>query len=200
MAQALPSKSSLIVLESVIAALRAGSRDFGAGADAQAITVLDRLGIADLAMEPLGGGQRQMDSLAQAIVRDPCVLLLDEPKIALALARQARLRGNCAHWPLKGRSPRPAAPGQPAHPRAVRLRPDPLSSVGRRHGVRASVRYRPGCRDGACGAPCSTPMWPPIAAPPGTATIMRCGIGPSVPRCAPMVLPERRRLPRRSRA
>ena len=78
MAKALPSKSSLIVLESVIAAVHAGSRDFGAGADAQAITVLDRLGIADLAMEPLGGGQRQMDSLAQAIACDPCVLLLDE--------------------------------------------------------------------------------------------------------------------------
>ena len=53
MAQALPSKSSLIVLESVIAAVRAGSRDFGAGADAQAITVLDRLGIAGYGFAPL---------------------------------------------------------------------------------------------------------------------------------------------------
>lgn len=106
MPQALPSGSSLIVLESVIAALRAGSDGFGAQADAQAMAVLDRLGIADLAMEPmeqLSGGQRQMVSLAQAIVRDPRVLLLDEPTSALDLARQVRLLGELRALAAEGR-------------------------------------------------------------------------------------------------
>ncbi|WP_207099489.1 ABC transporter ATP-binding protein [Paracoccus shandongensis] len=105
MPQALPAGSSLVVLESVIAALRAGD-GFAAGADAQAMAVLERLGIADLAMEPLdqlSGGQRQMVSLAQAIVRDPRVLLLDEPTSALDLARQVRLLGALRALAAEGR-------------------------------------------------------------------------------------------------
>lgn len=106
MPQALPSGSSLVVLESVIAALRAGSDAFAAQTDAQAMAVLERLGIADLAMEPLdqlSGGQRQMVSLAQAIVRDPRVLLLDEPTSALDLARQVRLLGELRALAAEGR-------------------------------------------------------------------------------------------------
>ncbi|MEF9603404.1 ABC transporter ATP-binding protein [Paracoccus sp. PXZ] len=79
MPQSLPAGSSLVALESVIAALRAGETLGARQADAAAMAVLDKLGIGSLALEPLSalsGGQRQMVSLAQAIVRDPRLLLL----------------------------------------------------------------------------------------------------------------------------
>lgn len=106
MPQTLPSGSSLIVLESVIAALRAGGDGLGPQADGRAMAVLERLGIADLAMEPLdqlSGGQRQMVALSQAIVRDPRLLLLDEPTSALDLARQARLLAELRSLASEGR-------------------------------------------------------------------------------------------------
>lgn len=89
--QSLPAGVHLHVLESVLVARRASAARASGEGEAEAMALLEQLGIAHLAMhylDQLSGGQKQLVGLAQSLIRRPKLLLLDEPLSALDLNYQ----------------------------------------------------------------------------------------------------------------
>jgi iron complex transport system ATP-binding protein len=89
--QSLPDAIHLTVTEAVLVALKARAPIDTTAALHRVASVLSRLGMARLAdryLDELSGGQKQLVGLAQALVHEPSVLLLDEPLASLDLNYQ----------------------------------------------------------------------------------------------------------------
>lgn len=89
--QSLPSGVHLQVLESILVAARATGQHGADFTPERIMQLLEEVGIGSLAlrfMDELSGGQKQMVGLAQSLVRNPSLLLLDEPLSALDLNYQ----------------------------------------------------------------------------------------------------------------
>lgn len=89
--QSLPAGVHLHVLESIIVAQRASGGRAHHGDEAEVMALLEQLGISHLALsylDQLSGGQKQLVGLAQSLIRQPSLLLLDEPLSALDLNYQ----------------------------------------------------------------------------------------------------------------
>ncbi|TCW15316.1 iron complex transport system ATP-binding protein [Raoultella sp. BIGb0138] len=89
--QTLPAGVHLHVLESIIVAQRAAGGFMRPDKQAEVMSLLRQLGIEHLALsylDQLSGGQKQLVGLAQSLIRQPALLLLDEPLSALDLNYQ----------------------------------------------------------------------------------------------------------------